>query len=201
MVMSAYSIVRLPARKMCSLYEEWNLTMKFEMGAIGRIWGWENPKSRSVSPSPQSTNIPSISLMRYSLSFGNRLLSVGRFWAVLALVVMLGDVFLESRYGCPERDGSICQPRNVFEQVGIFNRRDSSLAPGEWGMTGDENSRYRDWVEFLLVKETRNDDAGVEYVCLFDLFGRLWFRNRNRTVEVVGVGGTQAGNRLAGLRP
>jgi hypothetical protein len=128
-------------------------------------------------------------------------LAVGGLGAVLALVMVFADVGWDGLNGGVEEGGSESQPSNVFENIGIFDCVGWRFSPCEGGMTGNEDSGYRDGVETLSAKTANDDGAGIANVAGGDFLSGESFCDRDGTVEVVGVGGAKAGNGLAGLGP
>jgi hypothetical protein len=68
-------------------------------------------------------------------------------------------------------------------------------------MSGDENSGDGKGIEIVLTEAPEDDGAGVADIGFGDLFGGEGLSDGNRAVEVVGVGGAEAGNFASGLRP
>jgi len=68
-------------------------------------------------------------------------------------------------------------------------------------MSGDENSGDGKGIEIVLTEAAKDDGAGIADIGFGDLFGGEGLSDGNRAVEVVGVGGAEAGNFASGLRP
>ena len=120
---------------------------------------------------------------------------------MLALVMVFGDVAGETVCGGSDGYGAIGEAGDVFEEIGVFDGCCRGFAPGEGSVTGDEDSGNGDGIEILFVKEAGDHCAGIENVGFVDLFGGERLGDGNGTVEVVGVGGAEARDGLAGLRP
>src|ERR1039457_4500753 len=75
------------------------------------------------------------------------------------------------------------------------------FAPGEGGVTGDEDARYSNGVQAFCAEAADDDCAGVAHVGGGDLLGGQGFSNRNRAVQVVSVSGAKAGDGAACLSP
>ena len=100
-----------------------------------------------------------------------------------------------------QQGGAEGEPGDVFQDIGMLDGFGRGLSPRKGCVACDENSRDCDWVETLGAKTTDYDSAGVVDVPGGDFFGGECFRDGNRAVKVVSVGGSQARNGLAGLRP
>jgi len=120
---------------------------------------------------------------------------------MFALVVVFGDIGGQAVCGGSKRYGAIGEAGDVFEKVGIFDGCGSGLAPGEGRVSGYEDAGDGDGVEALFAEEAGDDCAGVVNVGFVDLFGGEGLGDGNGAVEIVGVGGAEAGDGLAGLRP
>ena len=128
-------------------------------------------------------------------------LAIGGFGAMLALVVMFGNVHRYPGIGCSEEDAAVGETRNVLEEIGVFDGLGGGFAPGERGVTGDQDAGDGDRVEAAGAESADDDLAGRALVGFGHLLGGEEFGDRNRAMEVVGVGGAEAGNGAAGLRP
>ena len=128
-------------------------------------------------------------------------LAVGGFGAVFALVVVFGNIGCQAFRGSIEDDGAIGEACDKLQQVGIFDGSCGGFSPGEGGVACDEHARDGKWVEVAGVEEACDDGACVEDVGLFDFVGGEGFGDGDFAVEVVGVGGAEAGNGAAGLGP
>jgi len=120
---------------------------------------------------------------------------------VLAEVVMLADVRRDGWGRRSEQHAAEGQTRNVFEHVGVFDGFGCGPAPGEGRVAGDKDAGNGDGVEILCAEAADDDRAGVADVAGGDLVGGQRFGDGNGAVEVVGVGGTEAGNGAASLSP
>ena len=120
---------------------------------------------------------------------------------MFALIVVFGYVSGEAICRGAQGDGAPGEAGYVFEQVGVFDGCCWGLAPGERGVAGDEDARDGDGVEVLFPEEAGYDRAGVEYVGFGYFFGGEWLGDRDGAVEVIGVGGAEAGDGLACLGP
>jgi hypothetical protein len=68
-------------------------------------------------------------------------------------------------------------------------------------MTSNEHSGNGNRVKAVGAETSDYDGAGVANVARRDFLGGESLRNRDRAMEVIGVGGSEAGNGLAGLGP
>jgi hypothetical protein len=68
---------------------------------------------------------------------------------MLAQVVMLENMGVESGLGCPQQNATKGEARDVLENVRVLNGFTRGLAPDEWSVAGDENARNRDGIEIL----------------------------------------------------
>ena len=75
------------------------------------------------------------------------------------------------------------------------------FSPCEGSVAGDQNSGNGNRVEAFGAKAAEDDSAGVADVGGGDFLGGEPFSDGNRAMEVVGVGGSQARDWLAGLGP
>ena len=108
----------------------------------------------------------------------------------------------ESGLRSTKKDAAERQARNVFQHVRVLNGgSDGSLPPGEWRVSGHQNSGNGDGVKVFRPEPPDNHGPGVAHVGLCDLLGGQRFGDGNGAVEIVGMGCAQAGNRAAGLRP
>src|ERR1700739_3187297 len=128
-------------------------------------------------------------------------LAVGGFGAVLALVMVLADMGGDGLDGGVEEGGAEGEPGNVFEDVGEFDGIGRGFPPGERSMTGDEDTGDGQRGEALGAKAANDDGAGVADVTGGDLCRGECFGDGDGAVKVVGVGGAEAGDWLAGLGP
>jgi hypothetical protein len=83
----------------------------------------------------------------------------------------------------------------------VFDGFGGGFAPGKGGVAGDQDAGNGDGVEALEPEAADDDRAGIALVGLGDLLGGEGFGDGNGAVEVVGVGGAEAGNGAAGLSP
>jgi hypothetical protein len=128
-------------------------------------------------------------------------LPVGGFGAMFALVMVFGDVAGEARCGRAQGDGAVSEAGDVFEQVGVFYSCGWGFSPGKGGVAADQDAGDGDGVEAPFFEEMCDDCAGVEDVGLRDFVGAQLLGYGNFAVEIVGVGGAEAGDRAASLRP
>lgn len=115
---------------------------------------WCNHKNRSTAVEIRDSALP-----------------VRGLWAMFAQVMMLGDVFRNSRLCGAEQYAAKGEARDVLEDVSVLNGLGRSLAPGEGCVAGDENARNRDGIKLLLLEQARDDGAGVANVGFCDFFG------------------------------
>ena len=135
-------------------------------------------------------------------------LAIGRFGPMLAEVVVFGYVqgncgigrFREVR-GSSQQGATEGQTRNVLKNVGVFDRLRWGLSPGKGSMAGDQHSGYGDWIESSSLETASDDGSSIADVALGDFVGGKWLGDGNRTMEVIGVGGAEAGDGAPGLRP
>src|SRR6202453_1657914 len=136
------------------------------------------------------------------------LLTVGRFGAMFALVVVFGNVQGDCEIGRSDElgggaeqnaaEGKAC---NVFEDLGVFDGLGGGFAPGKGCGTGDEDARDGKGIERFRLEAADDDGTGVVDVALGYFLSGERFGDRYRTMEVIGVGGAEAGNGAAGLGP
>src|SRR5271157_2276749 len=100
-----------------------------------------------------------------------------------------------------QQDSAEGEAGDVFEYVSVFDCFGRGSSPGERGVAGyqDAGNGYR--VETLGAEATDDNGPGIADVRLGDFFRGEGFGDRNRAMEVVGVGGAEAGDRAAGLGP
>ena len=103
--------------------------------------------------------------------------------------------------GGVKEGGTEREAGNVLENVGVFHGFRGRLSPGKGGVAGNQDSGDGDGVEMVEAEATDDDGAGVADVAGGDFFGGEGFGERDGAMEVIGVGGSQAGDRTAGLRP
>ncbi len=83
----------------------------------------------------------------------------------------------------------------------MFHGLGGRFSPGKRRVTSDQHAGNSDGVKPLAAEAADDDGAGVAHIGLGDFFCGERLGHRNRAVEVVGVGGTEAGNGPAGLCP
>ena len=138
------------------------------------------------------------------LSFEGRLVSelaVGGLGAVLAEVVVFGNVHRNPGIGRTEEGAAEGETGNVLEDVRMLDGIGWGFAPGEGGMASDKNAGDGEGVQVFRLETPDNDRAGIAHVGLVDFLGGERFGDGDRSVEVVGVGGAEAGNGAASLCP
>ena len=114
---------------------------------------------------------------------------------------MLADIMRETGGGPIEQHGTVGEAGDEFEEVGVFHGRGGSLAPGEGSVPCDQDSGDGEGVEFAILKEAGNDGAGIEDVGFLDFGGGERLGDGDFAMEVVSVGGAEAGDGTAGLSP
>ena len=100
-----------------------------------------------------------------------------------------------------QQGGAEGEPGDVFQNVGMLDGFGRRLSPRKGCVSCDENSRDGYRVEALRAKAADYDSTSVADVPGGDFFGGECFRDGNRTVKIVSMGGSEAGNWLAGLSP
>jgi hypothetical protein len=128
-------------------------------------------------------------------------LAVSGFWTVFTQVMMLRNVDGDSGFGSAQERTSEGEAGNVLQTVGVFDGLGGALTPSEWGVAGDKNAGDGNWVQVVLAEVLDDDGTGVPDVGFGDFVGGEGPRDGNRAVEIVGVGGAEAGDGAAGLRP
>jgi len=93
------------------------------------------------------------------------------------------------------------QPGDVLKDVGVFHGFGGSSAPRKGRMAGNQYPGNSYGIEIFRVKEPNDDCTGVPYVGFIDFRSGEGLGDRNRAVEVVGVGGAETRNGAAGLCP
>jgi hypothetical protein len=120
---------------------------------------------------------------------------------MLSAVVVVADVGGDGLNGGVEESGAKGEPSDVLEDVGVLDGFSGRFSPGEGGVTGNQDSGDGNGIEMVEAETADDDGAGVADVSGGDFFGGEGFGEGDRAVEVVGVGGSQAGDRTAGLGP
>ena len=128
-------------------------------------------------------------------------LAIGGFGAMLALVVVFGNIGWDPGLGGPEQDAAECEAGYVLKNIGVLDGVRDCLAPGEWGVSGNKNAGDGEGVEILSAEAADDDSRGVANIGLGHLFGSEGFGDGNGTVEVIGVGCPEAGDGAACLGP
>lgn len=128
-------------------------------------------------------------------------LAVGGLGAVLALVVVLADVVGEPCRWSIQSYSAIGEAGDEFEQVGVLDGGGGSFSPGKGRMAGDKDAGDGERIEGAFLEEAGDHCTGVEDVGLFDFGGGERCGDGDFAVEVVGVGGSKAGDGSAGLGP
>ena len=128
-------------------------------------------------------------------------LPVSSFGTVFAQVMMFGNVGRDSGFWSTEERTSVGEAGDVLKAVGVFDGIGGVFAPGKGGVAGDKDAGDGDGVEVVLAEVLDDNGAGVADVGFGDFVGSKGSGNRNGAVEIVGVGGAEAGNSAAGLRP
>jgi hypothetical protein len=120
---------------------------------------------------------------------------------MFAKVMMLRNVDWNAGLGSPQERAAEGKAGDVFKNIGVFDSGGGVFTPGEGGVAGDKDAGDGDGVEIVFAEVLDNDGTGVADVGFGDFLGGEGARNGNGAVKVVGVGGAEAGNRAAGLRP
>jgi len=120
---------------------------------------------------------------------------------MLALIVVFAHVLRNGLNGGIEQTGSEGEPGDVFKDIGMFNCLGRRSSPCERCMAGNKNSGNSDGVKLLGAKTADNDSPRIAYVARRDLLSSEGVCYRDRTMKVVGVRGSKAGNGLACLGP
>ena len=83
---------------------------------------------------------------------------------------------------------------DVFEHIGVLDGFGGRGSPGEGSVPGDQHTRDGDGVEFLGAEAAHDHRTRVAHVGLGDFRGGERLGDGDRAVEVVGVGGAEAGD-------
>src|SRR5580658_4889681 len=83
----------------------------------------------------------------------------------------------------------------------MFDRFGRSLSPGKGSMAGDQDAGCGNWIDSVLAESPNDDRAGAADVAAGNFLGGEGLGDRDRAVKVVGMGGAEAGDGFAGLRP
>ena len=135
-------------------------------------------------------------------------LAVRGFRSVLPLVVVFGNAHRDCGIGRSgwvvfeaEQNGVEGQAGDVLKDIGVLDGFGDGYSPGEGSVAGDQDSGNGDGVEIAVAESLSDDFAGIADVCLGDLPGGEGIGDRNGAVKIVGVGGAEAGDGAACLRP
>ena len=128
-------------------------------------------------------------------------LAVGGFGTVLAEVVVLADVGGNGIGGSIEEDGAKRKAGDVFKHIGVLHGIHGAFAPGKGSVPCHQHAGNGDGVECGRAESANDDSAGVADVAAGDLFGGERLCDRDRSVEIIGVGGAEARDGTSGLCP
>ena len=114
---------------------------------------------------------------------------------------MLGNVDRNSGFGSAEERAAEGKAGDVLEAVGVFDGLGGVFAPGEGGVASDKHAGDCNRVQVVLTEVLDDDGASVPDVGFGYFVCGEGPGNGNWAVEIVGMGGAEAGNSAAGLRP
>lgn len=128
-------------------------------------------------------------------------MAVAGFGAVLAPIVVFGNVQWYSGIGRFEKDAAERETGDVFKNIGVLDGFGDGFSPGEGSMAGNEDSGDSDRIK-AFGPETADDDCSrIADIGLGDFFGGEGFRYGHGAVKVVRMGGAETGDGAACLRP
>ena len=131
----------------------------------------------------------------------NLALAVGGFGAVLAVEVEFVDVRGQAGFRCAEKRAAEGEARYVFHHISVFKGGGGGFSPGERRVAGAEDAGNFERIEIVPAEVAHDDGASVELVAGGDFLWCELFGAGDGAVEIVGVGGAEAGDGAAGLRP
>lgn len=127
---------------------------------------------------------------------------------MLTKVVVFGNIQWNLRNGRPgripsetEQDTAEGKAGDVFQDVGVLDGFCCGFSPGKGSVPGHENAGDGDGVKIFGAKTADNDDTGIADVGFADFRGGERLGHGNGPMEVIGMGGAQAGDGAAGLSP
>jgi len=89
--------------------------------------------------------------------------------------------------------------RNFFEHHCVMRRLGHRSAPRKWRVTGNQNARHQKRIHTL---ESPHDGmARIGFVGIFDFRLVQMFRDRDRSIKIVGMSGAEARDFPARLSP
>src|SRR4051812_37488052 len=113
---------------------------------------------------------------------------------MLAQVMMISHVLGKAGFCRSEQYTTVRQPCDIFQHIRMFDSRHGRFAPGKRGMPGHQYARDCDGIEAAFSKPPNDYGAGVADVGFLHLLLSERLCDRDGTVEVVGMGGSEARN-------
>jgi hypothetical protein len=120
---------------------------------------------------------------------------------VFAVEVEIVDVGGKACFRCSEEGRAEGEAGDVFEDVGVFDGGGGGFSPCERRVAGAEDAGDLERVEIVPAEVADDDYAGVVLVAGGGFLGGERVGEWDGALEVIGVGGAEAGDGTAGLCP